>query len=200
MGPQGGRMVFTKTPIKGAFVIDLEPHRDNRGFFARVFCARELKFNGLKMPIVQENLSFNRKRGTVRGLHYSVPPAAEAKLVRCIKGEIFDVIVDIRRDSPTFLSQFTIELTAKNRKALYVPEMVAHGFQTLTDDVEVYYQMSEFYLPKAQRGLRYDDPLLNIGWPLPVSEISEKDLQLPFWVDNLEEASKARELPPSLFT
>ena len=192
-------MLFRKTPVKGAFVIELEPHTDNRGFFARVICARELTINGLKMPIVQENLSFNRKKGTVRGLHYSVPPAAEAKLVRCIKGKIFDVIVDIRRNSPTFLRQFAIELTETNRKALYIPEMVAHGFQTLTDDVEVYYHMSEFYLPEVQRGLYYDDPMLNIDWPLPVSEISEKDLQLQLLSDQFAEALLAREMPPSLF-
>lgn len=178
-------MVFTETPIKGAFIIDLQPHTDKRGFFARVFCARELATIGIKMQIVQTNLSFNRKKGTLRGLHYSVPPAAEAKLVRCLKGGIFDVIVDIRKDSPTFLTKFALELTAENRKALYVPEMVVHGFQTLTDDVEVYYQMSEFYLPEVQRGLRYDDPTLNIAWPLPVSEISERDLQLPFWADQV---------------
>jgi dTDP-4-dehydrorhamnose 3,5-epimerase len=181
-------MVFTETPIKGAYVIDLEPHTDNRGFFARVFCARELAINGLTMQIVQTNLSLNRKKGTLRGMHYSVPPAAEAKLVRCFKGGIYDVIVDIRRDSPTFLTKFAIELTAANRKALYIPEMVAHGFQTLTDDVEVYYQMSQFYVPEVQRGLRYDDPVLNIDWPLPVSEISEKDLQLPFWNDQMKKA------------
>jgi len=190
-------MVFTETPVKGAYVIDLEPHTDNRGFFARVFCVRELAINGLKMSIVQTNLSFNRKKGTLRGLHYSVPPAAEAKLVRCIKGGIYDVIVDIRRNSPTFLRQFAIELTAKNRKALYVPEMVAHGFQTLADDVEVYYQMGEFYISEVQRGIRYDDPELNITWPLAVSEISEKDLQLPFLAEYLEEAARAREFHPS---
>lgn len=192
-------MVFTETPVKGAMVIDLEPYTDNRGFFARVICARELKINGLKMPIVQENLSFNRKKGTVRGLHYSVPPAAEAKLVRCLRGEIYDVIVDMRRDSPTFLRPFAIKLTAANRKALYVPEMVAHGFQTLTDDVDVYYHMSAFYRPEVQRGLRYDDPVLDLAWPLPVSEISEKDLHLPFLSDHLAEALQTTELPPLLF-
>jgi len=133
------------------------------------------------MPVTQINISFTRKSGTIRGLHYSIPPAAEAKLVRCVRGEVYKVIVDLRKDSPTFLRHFAIQLDAENRKALFVPEMVANGFQTLTDDVEVHYLMNEFYLPEVQRGLRYNDPVLNIPWPLPVSEISERDLQLPFW-------------------
>lgn len=172
-------MIFTETSVKGAFIIDLEPHTDTRGFFARMFCAREFATHGLSMPIVQANISFTRKRGTIRGFHYTVPPAAEAKLVRCVRGEIYNVIVDLRRDSPTFLRHFAVQLKAENRKALFVPEVVANAFQTLTDDVEIHYLMSEFYLPEVQRGLRYNDPALNITWPLPVSEISERDLQLP---------------------
>lgn len=178
-------MIFIETPVKGAFVIDLEPHSDNRGFFARNFCVREFEAHGLNMPIVQANISFTSKRGTIRGFHYTVPPAAEAKLVRCVRGEIYNVLVDLRRDSPTFLRHFAIQLTAENRKALFVPKMVANGFQTLTDDVEIHYLMSEFYVPEVQRGLRYDDPMLNIAWPLPVSEISERDMKFPLWADQL---------------
>jgi dTDP-4-dehydrorhamnose 3,5-epimerase len=185
-------MIFTETSVKGAFVIDLEPHMDNRGFFARSFCAREFEAHGLKMSVVQANISFTQKKGTIRGLHYSVPPTAEAKLVRCIKGSIFDVIVDLRRDSPTYLRHFAVKLAAESRKALFVPEMVAVGFQSLTDDVEVHYLMSEFYVPEVQRGLRYDDPMLKIAWPLPVREISERDLQLPFWADQERAGSEIK--------
>lgn len=176
-------MKFLETPIRGAFIIDLNPIPDNRGFFARAFCGREFKSRGLKMPVAQMNISFTLKSGTIRGLHYTVPPAAEAKLVRCVRGEIFDVIVDVRKDSPTFLRHFAIQLNAESRKALYIPEMVAQGCQSLTDNVEIHYLMSEYYQPEVQRGLRYDDPILNIAWPLPVSEISERDMQWPFWAD-----------------
>lgn len=182
-------MIFSETPIKGAFVIDLKLSKDKRGFFARMFCARVFETRGLEMPVVQTNMSFTRNKGTIRGLHYSVPPAAEKKLVRCVRGEIYNVIVDLRKNSPTFLNHFAIQLDAENRKALFVPEMVANGFQTLTDDVEVHYLMSEFYLPEVQRGLRYNDPALNLSWPLPVSEISERDLQLPLLSEYPEEAA-----------
>lgn len=185
-------MIFTETPVEGAFIIDLEPLADSRGFFARAFCAREFEKHGLKMPIAQANISVTRKRGTIRGFHYTVPPAAEAKLVRCVRGEIYNVIADIRRDSPSFLRHFAVQLGGENRKALFVPEMVANGFQTLTDDVEVHYLMSEFYLPEVQRGLRYNDPELNITWPLPVSEISENDLRLPFLADEAKTTSPSR--------
>jgi dTDP-4-dehydrorhamnose 3,5-epimerase len=176
-------MIFTETPVIGAYIIDLEPHADSRGFFSRAFCAREFEAHGLNMPVVQVNISYTKKRGTIRGLHYTVPPAAEAKLARCVRGEIYNVMVDVRRDSPTFLRHFAVQLNAENRKALFIPQMVANGFQTLTEDVEVHYLMSEFYVPEVQRGLRYNDPALNIDWPLPVSEISERDLQLPCLVD-----------------
>jgi dTDP-4-dehydrorhamnose 3,5-epimerase len=170
---------FTQTPLRGAYLIDLEPHPDERGFFARTFCAREFEEHGLSPVVVQANMSFNRRKGTLRGMHYQLPPAAEAKLVRCTRGAIHDVIVDLRPDSPTHLQGFGVELSADNRTALYVPEVFAHGFQTLEDETEVAYQVSEFYAPGQERGIRHDDPALAIEWPLPVSVISEKDRSWP---------------------
>jgi len=166
---------FEETPLTGAFVIEIEPHADDRGFFARTYCAREFEEHGLETRVVQANLSYNRSKGTLRGMHYQAPPAGEAKLVRCIRGAIHDVIVDLRPDSPTYLQHVGVDLTAENRRALFVPALFAHGFQTLEDEVEVFYQVSEFYTPGAERGLRHDDPALGISWPLPVSEISDKD-------------------------
>ena len=171
-------MIFTETELKGAFIIDLEQRQDRRGFFARTFCTEEFEAHGLKPTVVQCNLSFNYKKGTLRGMHYQTNPVAEAKLVRCSQGAIYDVIIDLRPESPTYLSHIGVELTAENRRSLYIPEMFAHGFQTLTDEAEVVYQMSEFYAPECQRGLRYDDPALGIHWPLPVSEISDKDASI----------------------
>ena len=168
-------MQFSQTKLKGAFVIDLEQKTDYRGFFARTFCAQEFEAHGLKPTVAQCNLSFNHKRGTIRGMHYQVPPAAETKLIRCTQGAIYDVIVDMRPESPTFLQHIGVELSAANRRALYVPEMFAHGYQALTDGAEVIYQVGEFYRPGFERGLRFNDPLLDIEWPLPVSEISVKD-------------------------
>lgn len=172
-------MIFTETELKGAFIIDLEEKHDHRGFFARTFCAQEFEAHGLKSVVAQCNLSFNHKKGTLRGMHYQIPPAAETKLVRCTRGAIYDVIIDMRPESPSFLSFIGVELTALNHRALYVPEMFAHGYQTLTDDAEVAYQVSEFYTPGYERGLRYDDPFFNIDWPLEVMEISEKDQNWP---------------------
>ena len=168
-------MNFTETKLKGAFIIELDHKTDRRGFFARTFCMNEFIEHGLKPTVAQCNLSFNYKKGTLRGMHYQVAPATENKLIRCTQGAIYDVIVDMRPDSPTYLSHFGVELSADNRRALYVPEMFAHGYQTLTTETEVVYQVSEFYTPGYERGLRYDDPVLDIEWPLPVSEISEKD-------------------------
>ena len=168
-------MRFEETPLAGAFVIELEPHADDRGFFARTYCAREFTEHELEPRVVQANLSYNRSKGTLRGMHYQAPPAGEAKLVRCIRGAIHDVIVDLRRDSPTYLQHVGVDLTAESRRALFVPALFAHGFQTLEDEVEVFYQVSEFYTPDAERGLRHDDPALGISWPLPVKEISDKD-------------------------
>ncbi|HLO89179.1 MAG TPA: dTDP-4-dehydrorhamnose 3,5-epimerase [Nostocaceae cyanobacterium] len=172
-------MIFTETPLKDAFIVDLEERQDHRGFFARTFCAHEFEAHGLKPIVAQCNLSFNYQKGTLRGMHYQIAPATETKLIRCVQGAIYDVIIDMRPDSPTFLSHFGIELTAENRRALYVPEMFAHGYQALTDGAEVLYQVGEFYRPGYERGLRYDDPFFNIEWPLEVTEISEKDLSWP---------------------
>ncbi|MBH8571940.1 dTDP-4-dehydrorhamnose 3,5-epimerase [Nostocaceae cyanobacterium CENA369] len=172
-------MIFTSTELQDAFIIDLEEKRDRRGFFARAFCAQEFEAHGLKPVVAQCNLSFNYIKGTLRGMHYQLSPAAETKLVRCIKGAIYDVIIDMRPESPTFLSHIGVELTAANRRALYVPEMFAHGYQALTDDTEVVYQVGEFYTPGYEQGLRYDDPFFNIEWPIEVTEISEKDLNWP---------------------
>ena len=172
-------MQFTQTKLKGAFVIDLEQKTDYRGFFARTFCAQEFEAHGLKSTVAQCNLSFNYKRGTLRGMHYQVPPAAETKLIRCTQGVIYDVIADMRPESPTFLQHIGVELSAENRRALYVPEMFAHGYQALSDEAEVIYQVGEFYRPGFERGLRFNDPLLAIEWPLPVSEISVKDAAWP---------------------
>lgn len=169
-------MIFTETELKGAFLIDLEPHPDHRGFFARTFCAKEFEAQGLKPTIAQCNLSFNHKKGTIRGMHYQVPPVSETKVVWCLRGAIQDVIIDLRSDSPTYRSHISVELSAENRRALYIPELFAHGFQTLADETEVLYLMGEFYTPGYDRGFRYDDPAFGIQWTLPVSEISARDL------------------------
>lgn len=168
-------MIFTETKLKDAYIIELEIRGDDRGGFARTFCAKEVEEHGLKPAVAQCNLSFNYKAGTIRGMHYQLPPAAETKLMRCIKGAIYDVIIDMRPDSPTYLQHVGIELTAENRRALYIPDMFAHGYQALTDGAEVAYQVSEFYTPGYERGVRYDDPAFGIEWPLPVTVISEKD-------------------------
>jgi dTDP-4-dehydrorhamnose 3,5-epimerase len=172
-------MIFTETRLKGAFLLDLEPHEDRRGFFARTFCAREFSEHGLRPAIVQCSLSFTRQGGTLRGMHYQEPPHTETKLVRCTHGAIYDVIIDLRPGSATYLQHIGLELTAHNRRALYVPELFAHGFQTLVDDTEVIYQMSEFYAAGHARGLRYNDPALGLTWPLPVTVLSEADAAWP---------------------
>jgi len=168
-------MKFLQTPLLGALLIEPELLRDERGFFARTFCSEELHKQGVSSQIVQCNISYNRLRGTLRGMHFQREPRAEEKLVSCIRGAIFDVIVDLREGSPTLGKWFGVELSADNHRLLYVPKGLAHGFQTLTDDAEVYYQMSEFYSPAHASGVRYDDPALKIIWPLPVTVISEKD-------------------------
>jgi dTDP-4-dehydrorhamnose 3,5-epimerase len=172
-------MIFTETVLKGAFLVDLDRKPDQRGFFARTFCAQEFAAHGLQATVVQCNVSFNHKQGTLRGMHYQLPPVAETKLVRCTQGAIYDVIIDLRPESPTYLSHVAVELSAENRRALYIPALFAHGFQTLTDNAEVIYQMGEFYTPGYDRGLRYDDPALAIPWPLSVSVIADKDREWP---------------------
>jgi dTDP-4-dehydrorhamnose 3,5-epimerase len=172
-------MIFVATRLPGAFIIDLERREDTRGFFARAFCARELEAHGLALPIVQANVAFSNRRGTIRGLHYQAAPAVETKLVRCTQGAVLDVIVDLRPDSPTWLQHLSVELTAANRRGLLVPPLFAHGYQTLTDDAEVTYLVSEYFTPESERGVRYDDPAIGIRWPLPVAAISEKDAAWP---------------------
>jgi dTDP-4-dehydrorhamnose 3,5-epimerase len=168
-------MRFTETPLAGAFVIDLEPRVDDRGFFARTFCRDEFRAHGLKDITAQCNLSTNHRAGTMRGMHYQLPPATESKLVRCTRGAIYDQIVDLRPGSPTYLQAFGIELNDENRTALYVPDMFAHGYLALTDGAEVFYQVSEFYTPGFERGIRYNDPALGLSWPIEIAEISDKD-------------------------
>lgn len=168
-------MKFTPTPLQDAYLIDLELLEDDRGFFARTFCMKEFEEHGLATFTAQCNLSFNHQAGTLRGMHYQLPPAAEAKLVRCLRGAIYDVIIDLRPDSPTFMQHFGVHLDDENRTALYVPPLFAHGYQALTDGAEVSYQVSEFYTPGQERGLRYDDPAFDIDWPLEVSVLSPKD-------------------------
>lgn len=172
-------MEFTPTPLKDAWIVGLQRIADSRGFFSRTFCAREFEAKGLKPTIAQANLSFNHRKGTLRGMHMQLAPAAETKLVRCTGGAIYDVIIDMRPASPTYLQHFGIELTAENRAALYVPEMFAHGYLTLTDDAEVIYEVGEFYTPGFERGLRYDDPRFGIQWPIAVEVISDKDAAWP---------------------
>jgi dTDP-4-dehydrorhamnose 3,5-epimerase len=173
-------MQFIPTKLGGAWIIKPQRHTDSRGFFARTYCAREFGEQGLVDAFVQCNTSWNANKGTIRGLHYQLPPSSEIKLVRCTAGALLDVIVDLRPESVTYLEHVAVELTATNRLALYIPGMFAHGFQALEDGTEVFYQMSEFYAPKLGRGLRYDDPRLGINWPLPVTSISDQDLSWSF--------------------
>jgi dTDP-4-dehydrorhamnose 3,5-epimerase len=172
-------MRFLQLSLRGAYLVELQPHVDNRGLFARTFCAQEFRSLGLVEVFVQCNTSWNPQSGTIRGLHYQLPPSSEVKLVRCTAGAIWDVIVDLREDSPTYLQHVGIELTATNRRALYIPGTFAHGFQSLMDRTEVFYQMSEYYAPELARGLRYDDPTLRIQWPRTVTSISENDQTWP---------------------
>ncbi len=172
-------MIFTETRLKGAYIIELQKLEDERGFFARSWCQREFLAHGLDLHIMQCNISFNKKKGTMRGMHYQVAPFAETKLVRCTRGAIYDVIIDLRPESATFLQWIAVEITADNGKMLYVPKRFAHGFQTLEDDTEVFYQMSEFYSPEYACGVRWNDPLFNINWPDAERTISTKDQEYP---------------------
>lgn len=172
-------MIIEPTTIDGVFIIELERRVDSRGFFARTFCAREFEAAGLNGQVSQANMAFNDVAGTLRGLHYQLPPAAEAKLVRCTRGRVFDVAVDVRRDSPTYLRHVGIVLDPLDHRALYVPEGCAHGYLTLADETEVSYLVSEFYTPDSEAGLRWDDPRLAIEWPMQVRAISGKDAAWP---------------------
>ena len=172
-------MKFVPTPFDGAFVVEPELLEDERGSFARSFCQEEFRAHGLDPVVAQCNISFNKRRGVLRGLHYQVKPHEEAKLVRCTRGAIWDVIVDLREGAPTCYQWFATELTADNRRALYIPPGFAHGFQTLADDSEVFYQMSAFYHPESARGVRWNDPVIGISWPLADPIVSPRDRSYP---------------------
>jgi dTDP-4-dehydrorhamnose 3,5-epimerase len=175
-------LIFTETKLAGAFVIELERHTDERGFFARTFCWQEFEAHGLKAEVAQCNVSFNKRKGTLRGMHYQAPPFAEAKLVRCTAGSIYDVIIDLRPASSTFKRHFGVELSAENRRMLYIPESFAHGFQTLEDDTEVFYQMAQQYSAEHARGVRWNDPAFGIEWPKGERIIIERDQNYPDFV------------------
>ncbi len=172
-------MIFIETKLKGAFLIEAKREHDERGFFARTFCQEEFNAHGLNPRLVQCNISFNKKKGTLRGMHYQAAPYEEAKLVRCTMGAIYNVIIDLRAGSPTFKQWLAVELTAENRRLLYVPEGFVHGFQTLEDNTEVFYQMSEFYHPECARGMKWDDPAFGIEWPIPNLILSDRDRSFP---------------------
>jgi dTDP-4-dehydrorhamnose 3,5-epimerase len=168
-------VLFRETKLPGAFVIELEKHEDERGFFARSWCQKEFEAHGLNPRMVQCNVSLNKLKGTLRGMHYQVASCAEAKLVRCTQGAIYDVIIDLRRESATYKQHVAEVLSSNNYKSLFIPEGFAHGFQTLEDNSEVFYQMSEFYSPEHQRGVRYNDPAFGISWRIDVTVISDRD-------------------------
>lgn len=168
-------MLFYETKLKGAFIIDIEPHEDERGFFARSWCKDEFERHGLNARLVQCNISYNKRLGTLRGMHFQVKPFAEAKLVRCTRGAIYDVIIDLRPDSPTFKQWLNVELTEDNHSAIFIPEGIAHGFQTLRDNSEVFYQMSEFFHPECAKGVRWNDIAFGIHWPIASPIISQRD-------------------------
>jgi dTDP-4-dehydrorhamnose 3,5-epimerase len=176
-------MIFKETPLKGAYLIDCEPLEDERGFFARTFCREEFQKYGMNPQIMQCNVSYNRKLGTLRGMHYQIAPSEEAKLVRCTMGAIYDVIVDLRRHLSTFMQWKAFELTAANRRMIYIPEGFAHGFQTLEDDTEVFYQMSASFAPELARGIRWNDPAVGIEWPSAERIISTRDETYPDFIN-----------------
>ena len=186
-------MIFTETKLKGAFILDLERREDERGFFARAFCQNEFTKHGLKPTIAQANVAHNKKKGTIRGMHFQFPPAAETKLVRCTRGAILHIIIDLRPESPTFLEHISVELNDENQRALYVPERFGHGYQALADNTDTSYQVGEFYTPGAEGGLAYNDPRFGLKWPLPVSVISPKDAVWAPWSEvGAEVESKMR--------
>jgi dTDP-4-dehydrorhamnose 3,5-epimerase len=172
-------MTFSETPLKGSYVINLSPYRDERGWFVRTYCENEFREIAHEAKWVQINHSSTAKKGTIRGMHFQLPPYREIKMVRCVRGKVLDVIIDLRKESQTFLRWFAVELSAASMNMIYIPEGFAHGFQTLEDDTELIYHHSEFYTPNAEGGIRYDDPLIGIEWPLQVTSISERDLNHP---------------------
>ena len=175
-------MIFTETKLPGAYVIEVEKREDQRGFFGRTFCREEFEAHGLNSQVVQCNTSFNKRKGTLRGMHFQAVPFAEAKLVRCTSGSIYDVIIDLRPASRTFKQHFAVELSAANHRMLYIPENMAHGFQTLEDDTEVFYQMSQMFSAEHARGVRWNDPALGIEWPADERIITERDRNYPDFV------------------
>ncbi len=179
-------MTFESTPLPGSYLVRLTPFADDRGWFARTYCSDEFKQIGHTQPWLQLNHSMTFQKGTVRGLHYQVPPFQEIKLVRCIAGVIFDVIVDLRENSPTFGHWYGTELSAENQHMLYIPQGFAHGFQTLADNCQLIYHHSEMYTPQAEAGIRYNDPHLDINWPLPVTVLSDRDAENPFILENFK--------------
>jgi dTDP-4-dehydrorhamnose 3,5-epimerase len=168
-------MIFRQTELRGAFIVDVERREDSRGFFARAFCQHEFEAHGLKPMVAQVNIAFSRQQGTLRGMHFQFPPAAETKFVRCTRGAILDTIVDLRPESPTYLQHVAVELSEDNCRALYVPERFAHGYQVLRDNTETSYQAGELYTPGAEGGLLYNDSRLGLEWPFPITLVSEKD-------------------------
>jgi dTDP-4-dehydrorhamnose 3,5-epimerase len=176
-------MNFTETKLKGAFIVEIEKLSDDRGFFARSWCQKEFEAHGLDSNLVQANVSYNHQKGTLRGMHYQIEPYQECKLIRCTRGAIYDVIIDLRPDSPTYKQWTGVELTADNYTMFFVPQDFAHGFQTLMDETEITYQVSQFYTPGSERGIRFDDPVFNIRWPQAVTIISDKDRTWPDFVD-----------------
>jgi dTDP-4-dehydrorhamnose 3,5-epimerase len=184
-------MIFTETELKGAFLIDIERREDSRGFFARAFCQQEFESHGLKPVIAQANIGFNHYKGTLRGMHFQFPPVAETKFVRCTRGAVLDIIVDLRPESPTYLNHISVELSAENGRGIYIPERFAHGYQVLCDTTETSYQVGEFYTPGSEGGLPYSDPRLGLKWPLPITIISDKDKQ---WKPLSEQEEQLRQL------
>jgi dTDP-4-dehydrorhamnose 3,5-epimerase len=179
-------MIFTETALKGSYIIDLNTFTDERGWFGRTYCKKEFAAIGHTKEWVQLNHSFTKHKGTIRGMHFQLPPFKEIKLVRCIAGAVYDVIVDLRKESETFLRSYGVELSAQNKKMIYIPEGFAHGFQALSDDCELLYHHSEFYTPGAEGGIKYNDPKVNIEWPMPVTHISERDTHHPLLDDNFK--------------
>ena len=176
-------MIFNKNRLKDVFTIELDKKEDHRGFFARSWDVNIFKENGLNPKIVQCNISYTKIKGTIRGMHYQKNPYDETKLIRCTKGKIFDVIIDLRKNSSTYKKWESFELSSENFKMLYVPEGFAHGFQSLENDTEIFYQVSQFYSPESERGVRWNDPQFNIKWPIDVTEVSEKDNAITNFLD-----------------
>ena len=172
-------MKFTETPLHGAYLVDIEPIADERGFFARTWCEREFRERGLNPNLKQASVSFNHKKGTLRGMHFQTNGHQESKLIRCVAGAVFDVIIDLRQSSPTFTRYFEVVLSLENRRMLYVPKGFAHGFQTLTDGAELFYQISQYYSPENAAGVRWNDPVFSVAWPEPPRVISARDQSFP---------------------